>query len=235
MSPDVLYLKEKEPLVIPCRVTSPNVTTELVKVCAGDVLFIYQVTEHLLNLMHCAWVQRPALHHDPCSDCVWALVSHFVLLRSIAHVPFSAHHRCFAQFFQSGLTYARDKVFSHVSLSRSFATLFLSWQPLQCGVCVRLFVSVCGYVWKCVRICLWVLALECWVRGRAERVKVQTICGLIKRDSLLMSLTSLPVFEGFYWEPLLALFLPLETGHGVWSAPLATGQHHFPHLTLYIL
>ncbi|XP_006794621.1 vascular endothelial growth factor receptor 1 isoform X1 [Neolamprologus brichardi] len=31
MSPDVLYLKEKEPLVIPCRVTSPNVTTELVK------------------------------------------------------------------------------------------------------------------------------------------------------------------------------------------------------------
>lgn len=146
MSPDVLYLKEKEPLVIPCRVTSPNVTTELVKVCAGDVLFIYQVTEHLLNLMHCAWVQRPALHHDPCSDCVWALVSHFVLLRSIAHVPLSAHHRCFAQFFQSGLTYARDTVFSHVSLSRSFTTLFLSWQPLHCGVCVRLFVSVCGYV-----------------------------------------------------------------------------------------
>uniref|UniRef100_I3K9I3 receptor protein-tyrosine kinase n=1 Tax=Oreochromis niloticus TaxID=8128 RepID=I3K9I3_ORENI len=31
MSTDVLYMKEKEPLVIPCRVTSPNVTTELVK------------------------------------------------------------------------------------------------------------------------------------------------------------------------------------------------------------
>lgn len=44
MSPDVLYLKEKEPLVIPCRVTSPNVTTELVKVCAGDVLF-YQSSD----------------------------------------------------------------------------------------------------------------------------------------------------------------------------------------------
>ncbi|XP_041817873.1 vascular endothelial growth factor receptor 1 [Chelmon rostratus] len=31
MSPDVLYMKEKEPLVIPCRVTHPNVTTTLVK------------------------------------------------------------------------------------------------------------------------------------------------------------------------------------------------------------
>uniref|UniRef100_A0A3B4WTA9 receptor protein-tyrosine kinase n=1 Tax=Seriola lalandi dorsalis TaxID=1841481 RepID=A0A3B4WTA9_SERLL len=31
MSPDVLYLREKEPLVIPCRVTHPNVTTTLVK------------------------------------------------------------------------------------------------------------------------------------------------------------------------------------------------------------
>ncbi|XP_039982500.1 vascular endothelial growth factor receptor 1 isoform X2 [Xiphias gladius] len=29
MSPDVLYLKEKQPLVIPCRVTHPNVTTTL--------------------------------------------------------------------------------------------------------------------------------------------------------------------------------------------------------------
>ncbi|XP_032360311.1 vascular endothelial growth factor receptor 1 [Etheostoma spectabile] len=31
MSPDVLYMKEKQPLVIPCRVTHPNVTTTLVK------------------------------------------------------------------------------------------------------------------------------------------------------------------------------------------------------------
>uniref|UniRef100_A0A8C4DM90 receptor protein-tyrosine kinase n=1 Tax=Dicentrarchus labrax TaxID=13489 RepID=A0A8C4DM90_DICLA len=30
-SPDVLYMKEKQPLVIPCRVTHPNVTTTLVK------------------------------------------------------------------------------------------------------------------------------------------------------------------------------------------------------------
>ncbi|XP_070783880.1 vascular endothelial growth factor receptor 1 isoform X2 [Enoplosus armatus] len=31
MSPDVVYMKEKQPLVIPCRVTHPNVTTTLVK------------------------------------------------------------------------------------------------------------------------------------------------------------------------------------------------------------
>lgn len=31
MSPDVLYMKEKQPLVIPCRVTHPNITTTLVK------------------------------------------------------------------------------------------------------------------------------------------------------------------------------------------------------------
>ncbi|XP_070841804.1 vascular endothelial growth factor receptor 1 isoform X2 [Chaetodon trifascialis] len=31
MSPEVLYMKEKQPLVIPCRVTHPNVTTTLVK------------------------------------------------------------------------------------------------------------------------------------------------------------------------------------------------------------
>lgn len=34
MSTDVLYMKEKQPLVFPCRVTHPNVTTTLVKVSA---------------------------------------------------------------------------------------------------------------------------------------------------------------------------------------------------------
>lgn len=37
MSPDVLYMKEKQPLVVPCRVTNPNVTTTLVKVSAGNM------------------------------------------------------------------------------------------------------------------------------------------------------------------------------------------------------
>uniref|UniRef100_A0A3Q1GY33 receptor protein-tyrosine kinase n=1 Tax=Acanthochromis polyacanthus TaxID=80966 RepID=A0A3Q1GY33_9TELE len=31
MSPGVLYMKEKQPLLIPCRVTNPNITTTLVK------------------------------------------------------------------------------------------------------------------------------------------------------------------------------------------------------------
>ncbi|MEQ2218397.1 hypothetical protein XENOCAPTIV_002582, partial [Xenoophorus captivus] len=31
MSPGVLYMKMREPLVIPCRVTNPNITTTLVK------------------------------------------------------------------------------------------------------------------------------------------------------------------------------------------------------------
>ncbi|XP_035475654.1 vascular endothelial growth factor receptor 1 isoform X2 [Scophthalmus maximus] len=43
MSPDVLYLKEKQPLVIPCRVTHPNVTTTLVKVVA------HQLPSHSLS------------------------------------------------------------------------------------------------------------------------------------------------------------------------------------------
>lgn len=36
MDPDVLYMKAKQPLVFPCRVTHPNVTAALVKVSAGD-------------------------------------------------------------------------------------------------------------------------------------------------------------------------------------------------------
>lgn len=32
MNPHVLYMREKHPLIIPCRVTHPNVTTTLVKV-----------------------------------------------------------------------------------------------------------------------------------------------------------------------------------------------------------
>lgn len=34
---------------------------------------------------------------------------------------------------------------------------------------------------------------------------------------------------------LLAQFLPLETGHGVCRAPLASSQYHFQHLALYLL
>lgn len=34
MSPDVLYMKKKQALVIPCKVTHPNITAALVKVSA---------------------------------------------------------------------------------------------------------------------------------------------------------------------------------------------------------
>lgn len=91
-----------------------------------------------------------------CRASWFLLMSHFVLLSTITYT----HHHL-SQFFPSGLIYAHNAPYRRFSLSRSFATLFLSWQPLPCGVCVRLFVSVCGYVWKCVRICLWVFGA--WV------------------------------------------------------------------------
>lgn len=134
MSPDVLYLKEKQPLVIPCRVTHPNVTTTLVKVSACDLILVEYTHTH-------------------------------IRLCPITTLTFSAHQH---------LSHFLSHRGSHMHrlqrpLSSSF-TLFLSWQPLLCGVCVRLFVSVCGYVWKCVRICLWVLVLECWVRRCVDNV-----------------------------------------------------------------
>lgn len=43
MSPDVLYMKEKEPLVIPCRVNHPNITTTLVKVSAWITNLLLQM------------------------------------------------------------------------------------------------------------------------------------------------------------------------------------------------
>lgn len=58
--------------------------------------------------------------------------------------------------------------FSLLTLSGLFSTLFFGLgKPLCDGVCVC--VPVCltstgGYVWKCVRMCLWVLVLEWWVK-----------------------------------------------------------------------
>lgn len=46
MSPDVLYMKVNEPLVIPCRVTHPNITTTLVKVSAQTQLIFLCYTSH---------------------------------------------------------------------------------------------------------------------------------------------------------------------------------------------
>lgn len=89
MSPDVLYMKLKRPLVIPCRVTHPNITTTLVKVSAQPLVLLCCTSAHILNVFY----------------------------------PFFVHNHYF-------------------SLSESFTTLFLSWQPSHCGVCVRLRIRV---------------------------------------------------------------------------------------------
>lgn len=60
MDPDVLYMKEKQPLVFPCRATHPNVTAALVKVSAGGTrhLLLYR-TKHIL----CGSSLVPVPHH----------------------------------------------------------------------------------------------------------------------------------------------------------------------------
>ena len=52
MSPDVLYMKEKQPLVFPCRATHPNVTATLVKVSPGDTLHPHVCWVFLRYQMH---------------------------------------------------------------------------------------------------------------------------------------------------------------------------------------
>lgn len=125
MTPDVLFLKEKKQLVIPCRVTHPNLTAALVKVSAG-------------NWRKICFTLCPSHPHCKYILCTSSLVPGFPHQSTDTHASFS--------------------------FSRSFVTLFLSWQPLHHGVCGHLFVSVTGYVWKCVRMCLWVSVLMCWVR-----------------------------------------------------------------------
>lgn len=222
MSPDVLYLKEKEPLVIPCRVTSPNVTTELVKVCAGDVLFIYQVTEHLLNLMHCAWVQRPALHHDPCSDCVWALVSHFVLLRSIAHVPLSAHHRCFAPVFS-----IRPHICTRYSVQSCLPVQIIRHIVLILAA-IALW-RVCPFVCVRLRICVKVCA-DMFVSVGARVLSEGESRESKSANYLRVNQTRFPayVFNKLY------LFLRVFTGNHcwhcfyLWRQDMGSGVPHWP-------
>ncbi|MEQ2188284.1 hypothetical protein GOODEAATRI_013425, partial [Goodea atripinnis] len=65
MSPGVLYMKMREPLVIPCRVTNPNITTTLVKV------------SHLsIPIFLPSWGLKSFFY----------LMSHFVLLWSITPI-----------------------------------------------------------------------------------------------------------------------------------------------------
>lgn len=65
MSTDVLYMKQNQSLVFPCRVTHPNVTAALVKVSAGDALDTRRQVCSLtvsLSLLHIA------PKHTPCTS-----------------------------------------------------------------------------------------------------------------------------------------------------------------------
>lgn len=136
MSTDVLYMKEKQALVIPCRVTHPNITTTLVKVSAGKTPETQR--HHLLILLIFYFCFRSQLSIFP----------HFILSSfvSLSHVtPFSAYYHL-SQFFFFPLSRTPSSCFS---LSRSFATLFLSWQPSRWRVCP--FVCVRRRI--CVKVC----------------------------------------------------------------------------------
>lgn len=103
MSPDVLYMKERQPLVIPCRVTHPNVTTTLVKVSAErrndqSSMHVVNVSTHLLyitltfsnqshhshslHLITCPTQFFPSVAHI-CTQCTVPL---FLLLWIIRHI-----------------------------------------------------------------------------------------------------------------------------------------------------
>lgn len=65
MDTDVLYMKERQPLVFPCRVTHPNVTAALVKVSAGDTRHTrrHRSDGFLATLLRIAPNTFPAVHH----------------------------------------------------------------------------------------------------------------------------------------------------------------------------
>lgn len=130
MSPDVLYLKEKQPLVIPCRVTHPNVTTTLVKVSAIKPCLLICSASFELGVSASAH----AHHHCPITP------RHIYCSSSL--VP---------AFFPSGTRVCTLHAVPHFSLSRSFATLFLCLGSHCTVACVCLFVCV---RWRiCVKVC----------------------------------------------------------------------------------
>lgn len=94
-------------------------------------------------------------------------------------------------------------------------------------VCVRLRI--------CVKVCadMFVSVGARVLRGRADRVKVQneTLCRLIKRDCLLMSLTSSTCFWGLLLGTTVGTVFTsgdrtwgLECPTGHWPAPLPTSH-----------
>lgn len=128
MSPDVLYMKEKQSLVIPCRVTHPNVTTTLVKVSAGNM---HEMRSHHVDLIQ-VWGSGRV-------KCIYTLVS------SLVPVFSTRAHFCTQCTFQLFLTL---QIIRHIVLILAAITL---WRvcPFVCvrkricvKVCADMFVSV---------------------------------------------------------------------------------------------
>ncbi len=101
----------------------------------------------------------------------------------------------------------------------------------------RLACSPSASVSVCACVCKWMFQVV---------HKDLFACELNKTTSFSLNLQEkLPVKDAPFFTDsfrssgalsvLLAPSLPLETGHEVWSAPLASSQHHFPHFTLHLL
>lgn len=176
MSPDVLYMKEKQPLHIPCRVTHPNATTTLVKVSAGNVT----ISLHGLGTDTCSasWslsVIRVSTHVTLCPS----LPNHttLILCTSPTLVPFFSirAHICAQSTVPLFLPL---QIIHHIVLILAAITL---WRvcPFVC-VCLRICVKVCADMF--VSVGAWVLSEgasgQCYkVQQRgAFRVPVACMC-----------------------------------------------------------
>lgn len=150
MSPDVLYMKEKQALVIPCRVTHPNITTTLVKVSAGKTP---EIQRHHLLIWLLFLVPEPVkyictLH----SFCLSAFVS-------LSHVtPFSAYYHL-SQFFFSPSA-GLHPVVSHSPDHLPHCSYLGSHYTVACvSICLCPSADMCESVCGCVCEC-WCLSAE---------------------------------------------------------------------------
>lgn len=153
MSPDVLYMKEKQALVIPCRVTHPNITTTLVKVSAGKTPEIQR--HHLLiSLIFYFWFrsQLSIFARFFLSFCL----SSFVSLRHVT--PLSAYYHLSQFFFfpSAGLR----PVVSHSPDHLPHCSYLGSHYAVECvSICLCPSADMCESVCGCVCEC-WCLSAE---------------------------------------------------------------------------
>ena len=126
-SPDVVYIKEREPLVFPCRVTNPNASVSLVKV---SLLTRWQpISENLSRLGNKTLFCFDSIfffHPLFSSTCQKKTVMTFL------RVSISTHVRA-----KPSQVLLLLPIIQHIVIMAAF---------LPRSVCVRWFVSVCGYV-----------------------------------------------------------------------------------------